>query len=315
MIALRFLDEEQERQPATYAYRIGAAIVAARRSIPLLEPYAVSDPNDELAELTDSPAQPLSHDGQTLIHQGQGWLSNAWRPVASWRTPYGYRLDVDGIGSFAIRADGAQICELAADEGVSAHERDEVVLGPGLIVAMALQGQWALHASAVLWSDGAIAFLGESGAGKSTLARYLHDQAGGRCVRIADDILLAEPRDGGVDALPRYLQLKLPVEQWPSAKLPTRIPLRVAYVVDSQRPDSRTVSITHLNGRQASLSLLRHTVAARLFGNELLEKHVNFCAKAVETLPVRLITYPLDFGVLPQVRDAIMDDAGDLVLP
>jgi hypothetical protein len=313
MIALRFLNDSPGCQRPAYGYRIGAAVVTASQEIPILAPYAVARQHSDLVELPDQRARHFADDDRrTLIHQGQGWLVNAWRNVSAWRTAEGYMLAVGGIGSFAVSADGSQIYELAAQQEASTQERDEVVLGPVLLLALALQEQWALHASAVVRADGAIAFLGESGAGKSTLARYLHSQNEHRLLRIADDILLTAPRSDGIDALPHYPQLKLPVEQWPSHELPGRIEIRAAYIVNSQVTNARTVSVTPLNAKQASLALMRHTVAARLFGPELLKKHVNFCAGVAKALPIRLLTYPLEYGMQAKVGDAILADASGL---
>jgi len=57
--------------------------------------------------------------------------------------------------------------------------------------------------------------------------------------------------------------------------------------------------------RQAMQTLIRHTVAARLFDRPLLAAHLDFCAEAAARIPVRRLAYPHRREVLPQVRDAI----------
>ena len=83
------------------------------------------------------------------------------------------------------------------------------MLGPVLLLALALQGRWGLHASAAAHGAGVFRFLGESGVGKSTLAAGL---AGG-WQPLADDLLPIRLPPSGPRILPRYPQLKV-AEQW-----------------------------------------------------------------------------------------------------
>ena len=56
------------------------------------------------------------------------------------------------------------------------------------------------------------------------------------------------------------------------------------------------------------LALVSHTVAARLFGKDLLAQHLAFCAQAAAQMPVRRLAYPRRFDTLPRVRDALAAD-------
>ena len=100
--------------------------------------------------------------------------------------PVGMLLKVEGCGEFFIALHGETICKRDPEGDLTRLER-EVILGPALVLALALRGIWSLHASAAMFQDQTTVFLGESGQGKSTLAAYLSNSPGWRLV--ADDIL------------------------------------------------------------------------------------------------------------------------------
>jgi hypothetical protein len=56
-----------------------------------------------------------------------------------------------------------------------------------------------------------------------------------------------------------------------------------------------------LRREQATLALIRHTVAARLFDHSLLGQHLAFCAEAPTRLTIADLTYRRERGWLPQV--------------
>lgn len=311
MITLHLPPASSDRETAAHTYAIGDTLITSTREITLLAHYAVQKEKLRPVEPPDEMKYLFADAGQrTTTHQVRGWLSSAWRDVTVWHSEtIGYALKVGGVGRYAISADGADIWELEADAEASVQQREETLIGPVLILAMSLQGRWAFHSSAVTVDNEAILFLGESGAGKSTIARYLHERDRHHVFQIADDILLTSLLASSFDALPHYAQLKLPVEQWPSREISMRIPIRVAFVIDVERTRDRRINITALRGRQASMALVRHTVATRLFGPTLLDNHVAFCARAAESIPIGLLTYPLEYGMLSEVCDEILTNA------
>ena len=96
-------------------------------------------------------------------------------------------MEIPAAGRFWTAADGSAIHQVSQVPGSDPAFLAEALLGPPLVLALALRDTWCLHASAVEYGGRVIAFLGESGAGKSTLAAYLAGQPGVR--RVADDIL------------------------------------------------------------------------------------------------------------------------------
>jgi hypothetical protein len=176
----------------------------------------------------------------------------------------------------------------------------ETMLGPSLILALALQNSiYCLHASAVLINGQAIAFVGESGQGKSTLAHYLSQT----WQRLGDDILpIGVGDNAGIFTHPHFPQLKLPlIDQYPPSA-PASIPLRAIFVL---KKETTTVSTQRLSAVEATLLLIRHTVASRLFSPNLLAQHTAFCANVAQTVPVYQLSYPHIWQKLPAIQAEI----------
>jgi hypothetical protein len=182
------------------------------------------------------------------------------------------------------------------------------LLGPALILSLALRDAWCLHASAVAIGGQAVAFLGESGNGKSTLAAFLASETDLGWQRLADDILPVELTANGFDALPHFPQLKLSPEDQPAGGIPERMPVRAIYVLDGPALERDEIEIRPLGTQEATLAFVRHTIAARLFDKKLLARHLSFCADAAACVLVRRLGYLHDYDCLPAVRDAIAAD-------
>lgn len=188
----------------------------------------------------------------------------------------------------------------------------ELLLGPGLILALSLQRTFCLHASAVAFRGQALVFLGASGAGKSTLAAALAGMDGGRWQRLADDVLPVRLEDvAGAVALPEFPQLKLaPAEQYVARDgRPERLPIAAIYVLAET---ATGVSGTDLAPRNAVAALTAHSLSTRLFAPALTARHLAFCAGLVEALPVRTLAYPRRLDVLPVVADWLAADLADV---
>jgi len=120
-------------------------------------------------------------------------------PAVPLRTPHGhydesgYVLAVPGIARFLIRQGKEILVDPAADS-----EREDVVtflLGSAFGILCHQRGIIPLHAAAIDFEDGCVAFAGDSGAGRSTLAAAL--AARGHNV-ISDDVCFLEQRNDGV---------------------------------------------------------------------------------------------------------------------
>ncbi len=227
----------------------------------------------------------------------------------------GFRLEIEGAGRFFVAADGGEARIVAAAPGAPEELLVEVALGPLLILALALGGAFCLHASAIALGAGsaepgpprAVAFVGASGSGKSTLAATLA-ASGSPFRHLADDVLPLRADAGRAETLPRFPQVKLPADRQPAAAAPDRLPLAGLFLLApsaASRAGRGAVRLEEVASREAALELVRHTAAARLFGPELLERHLDLAARVAAQVPVRRLAYPWLGAPVPGLAEAV----------
>jgi hypothetical protein len=248
----------------------------------------------ELSEANQDPGSQRNTGGSTgsLSYRGSGWLGGEWRQVECLWEANWVRLWTENAGEFSISQDGLEAIYSRPEGNPSPALISEIVLGPVLILMLAMRDTFCLHASAVTFNEGLIAFSGESGAGKSTLAAYL-SQSGLAASRLAaDDILPVRAGQSEIVALPHFPQLKLPSDNQPWQTLPERMPLKALFLVNQPPVEEESPRISAVTSQRISLALIRHTVASRLFNPLLLKQHLEFCATQTLDLPVFRIEYP-----------------------
>ena len=141
------------------------------------------------------------------------------------------------------------------------------LFGPALILALARQGVYCLHASSILLQGRAYVLIGRSGAGKSTLARAAQTP-------LTDDI---SPIGNSI-LLPQFPQLKLHGDSYPN--LAESYPL--GGFVHVMRSPSAQESLSAMDAPTLTRLLLSHTIAARLFHADELAPHLRWCAQIAE---------------------------------
>lgn len=183
-----------------------------------------------------------------------------------------YDLELAQFGAYRYDAEMSRFAVLReADSPSLMHEALE---GPVLLHALAHQGIYVMHASALRCEDGrALLFCAPSGVGKSTFARSAQT-LGWR--RLSDDLLpIRRLPEGEVQALPHLHQPKLSLaEQYP-AEAPLALPL--AAFVELRR--GAAAGIRPLRGAEVLARVLRHTVATRIYASAGLAAHLDFCAQ------------------------------------
>jgi hypothetical protein len=224
------------------------------------------------------------------------------------RGDHGYLLQSSPGPTLWVSADGSEIVQAETTDERSTEVSSELLFGPAMLLALALRGVFALHASAVRCGDRVIAFVGHSGAGKSTLASLLHEPRAG-WERVADDILPFALPDGVPMARPRFPQLKLSVDQqWDHTRPES---LRLAAVYRLATPSAGNPRIVPLQGGASVAALAAHSVASSLFGLDLLRHHLEALATAAGVLEVADLHYPRRPDIGPHIRRLLGRDPSD----
>jgi len=230
-----------------------------------------------------------------LVYDGPGLVAGGVQRIRSLVAADGTRkVEFEDGETFLIAAAGDRIVRVvAAPEGTPPRQTLERALGAPMALALAVRGVFLLHASALAGRRGVVAICGESGTGKSTLAAATASLREVGLSRVADDQLPVAlgPRP---TVLPHFPQLKLPPEDWYSPRAPAVLPLLMVMEAQRSTPDGGSappVTIELLRASQACLLLAGATVAARLFDQQLLTRHLASCAAASESLQVGRLRY------------------------
>ncbi|MDF1701905.1 MAG: hypothetical protein P1V36_12170 [Planctomycetota bacterium] len=290
--------------------------MSANRAVPGLIPAVFEE---EAADVTvEMDAYP---DAIQSLLQGP---SSPWPPLAEAPRPHDdrpvvatfeggryFRIRYPEAAEFVLDSSGTRIwCPWHADQSV-----DHTALyltGPVLGFVLRLRGLTCLHASGVVFPQGAVGFVGASGVGKSTLA--LAFGARGRPV-LADDILALRMTPSGVQATPAHGRLRL----WPDAlehlegadhRRPRLVsdwskryvdlqdgsvtaqdqpvPLRVLYVLeDGSAENGAGPNLQPLRPSEALARLAMHTYRADWLSPAMRAQEFDFLGSLVVRVPVR----------------------------
>ncbi len=235
-----------------------------------LRPY--SHAAEPTAPLNREPRAPAAAPAAT--RRATGLVAGRDRAVECRFVADSIEVRIEGVASFAVAGDGRSIRVGEVENSAPGSLVDDALLGPPLL---------------------------------STLAAHL-GRDGSPWMRCADDLLPVEVGPDGTHALPHFPQLKLPAAaQW-CGQQPERLPLRALYLLRESEAEGRGVTIEPLAPTDAVLEILRQTAAWSLYSPDLAGRHLAMCARIAETVPVRRLSYPRRFEILPEVAAAIRAD-------
>jgi len=108
----------------------------------------------------------------------------------------------------------------------------------------------------------------------------------------------------GVNVLPHFPQLKLPIYAQPGPGLPEHLPLTRLCVLTPAGQDTMP-ELQLLSPNLALQALLSHTAGTRMFTPQMLGKHLLFCSLVAGQVPVYQLTYPHRKDVLPRIKELL----------
>lgn len=241
-----------------------------------------------------------------------------------------YHIRYSDDTTIVIDASGSQIWACGPDSA-TVEDTATYLLGPILGFVLRLRGITCLHASAVVVDGKAVVFVGPSEAGKSSTAAAFARL--GYPV-LADDVAPLEDHGDRFNVQPAYPRIRL----WPdsaeslfgaSGALPRITPtwnkryldlngpgmqferapveLGAIYILGA-RGASPLPQLQTLGRREALMSLVAETCAARLLDRTLRAGEFECLARLVESVPVRRLIAPDDLGRLSHLCEAVIED-------
>jgi len=233
-------------------------------------------------------------------YEGEAKFDNADCHVTYWRRRGVSQIDINGEPVCQIDFANEHI-HLLNDRSFDNRINLEVVTGPALVLLLAEQKIFCLHAGAIATPVGNVALIAESGSGKSTLSA----NTGGHWRQLSDDILPLQlnMQERTVELLTSFPQLKL---DGASVMEPVAEPLRLDYIFRLNPEPSETVEFKEISRKDGLLQMIRHTVAARLFGQTLMNTHAKFSTRVAGRVPMIELSFPRNIMQLDQLRDAVI---------
>lgn len=298
-IFVRLKPFQEKPETAIRAYRVAGCRFWTDTPLTALE--AFREPRLPTKQLS-SRVMPRASVGSAHVEgerQAEAWLGGARRLIRCGQVPDGHIVQAQSA-RFFVRDDGKWVELLERADHDSATT--DLLLGPVLVLALALQRRWCLHGGAVIRHGAGVLFLGESGRGKSTIAAMLSAPESA-LRRLADDVVPVA-MNGNLYSLPPFPQYKVPAAQQYAEFAP--IVVEQIYVLEhgcESAPETRK-----LDPGAAALAIAEHTLMARLFPEPLLANHIRFCAQVAEKTEVTTLKYPHTARALDRVKRLIQRD-------
>jgi hypothetical protein len=241
-----------------------------------------------------------------------------------------HRLRYADDTTIVIDSSGTALWALGP-ESSTIEDTATYLLGPVFGYLLRLRGVTSLHASAVVLDGRAAVFVGPSEAGKSSLAAAFAQR--GAAV-LGDDVVPVLERGDDFVVQPAYPRVRL----WPDSarslfageELPRITPhwekryldlnrpgmtfahdpvvLGGVYLLGNRLDDAVEPVIEPVTSREALVSLVRETCAARLLNRDMRAREFESLSRLVDSVPVRGLRAPANLARLPRTCAAIERD-------
>jgi hypothetical protein len=205
------------------------------------------------------------------------------------------------------------------------------LLGPVFGLLLRLRGVTCLHASAIVFDDRAVAFVGDEGAGKSTTAAAFAQR--GHAV-LSDDVVAITERNGAFHVLPAYPYLSL----WPDSvkmlygpdkTLPTfsanwdkrvlslaedrlrfeekSLPLGAIFLLGERSSSHAAPFLETPTAQESLLALVANSYATGMLDKEMRAQEFALLGRLLAAVPVRRVRPHEDSVQVGQLCEAIHD--------
>jgi hypothetical protein len=267
-------------------------------------------------------------------------------PFMTWTTPPlgpwlsfhksngGYLLRFRDTADFQINGEGTRI-EWARLNGAPENTLRHLLLDQVLPMVLNLRGGEALHASAVMTPEGAIAFCGSTGSGKSTLAAIFASH--GDTV-VTDDCLPICAHEARLYGAPGYPGLRLwqtvvdemgwsdhaqesvahytaklrALGKTPAANFPLQeFVLRAIYILEPLE-ESSGVEFVELSPRDRMMGLLSYAFRLDVTDRMMLARQFQRMEAFAGMAPIRKLCLPRNAQRIPNMRERILADVKEL---
>lgn len=247
-----------------------------------------------------------------------------------YRTDEGYLLRFPDLADFEVSSDGQSVVAyptFGTDDATIEH----LYINQLVPLALSRQGRPAFHASVVTVPGGAVAFLGKSQMGKSTLAASFALEG---AEFLTDDALLIDEKHG-IRAMPSHASLRLwedsvkslipedtaragTISYSSKARLLAGKALRhldepksllAAFILESD--DAEQVIIESVSGAARHLAWVSNSFLLDIQDRKLLAKHFDWTHRIASQIPTFRLDYPRDYGMLSEVRNAVLRHAAN----
>ncbi|MEH2253628.1 hypothetical protein [Nostoc sp.] len=244
--------------------------------------------------------------------------------------------DEQAYAEFVINPSGEQVW-MAVGEGANQRFVDSLLLGIVLGCILRIRGVTCLHGNVVIVENQGIAILGAKGAGKSTTTAALL-QHGMRL--LADDVATLSEQKNTFLVQPGYPGLRLhedvatqlygsykhlevltpKPEIWPAKRnlylsnaqeLFLKIPVYLAaiYILEKRNPNLQSVSIEPVSLTTGLFYLMQNTYVDWMLNQTEQKNELQLLSRLVSKVPVRRVYRPDNLAMLPQLCEAIINDA------
>ncbi len=230
------------------------------------------------------------------------------RALTATGTDQGLELTIDGLGRFLFGVDR----QIQYPTQLGPELLAEVLCGPLLPLALQQLGIYCLHGAGIFIGDTLTVLLGVSGVGKSTLSRalaqaqapiqaHVKGQSGGTLW--ADDTVAVSGDDGQIGTSPG----PFPQPKWRGWRTASSRPrAEIRRIVVLQPDQSPQPALNPMTPAQATLALVRHTVAGRLLSPQQMKNQLQFAAGLAAKVDCRWLNYRQVISDLPAMVQRLM---------